>query len=327
MFGPGTAGSQGVMIPAGQHPLAGQRRAGGLWHEALLCRGAAECVTGIARFIREGLRQSEPTWVAVSPVLGDGLRHILDPRTPVTFCDITELGRNPGRLIPVMLDFAGAHAGSCPRFVSEPVWAGRASAEITEAARHEALTGLAFADIAAGMLCVYNVSGLGPDAVGCAERTHPVIVSGGRAQASPRYAGTGVIPRQYDLPLPQPPASAARLAYSRDLRPVRALVARYAADGGLPPHRASDLTLAVSEVAANTLRHASGDGTLLAWRGDAGIVCQVTDSGVIRDPLAGRRRPDAAAAGQGLWVVNQLCDLVQLRSGPAGTTIRMHVLV
>lgn len=325
MFGPDTVGSQGLMIPAGQPPLTGQRQTGGLWHEALLCGGAADCVTGMARFIRQGLRQSEPVWVAVSPSLGDRLRHILDPRTPVAFWDITELGRNPGRIIPVMLDFAGAHAGSCPRFVSEPVWSGRAGAEITEAARHEALAALAFASIAAEMLCVYDVSGLGPDAVGCAEQTHPVIVSGGRAQASPRYAGAGVIPRPYDLPLPPPPASAVRLAYSRDLRPVRALVDRYAADGGLPPHRVSDLTLAVSEVAANTLRHSGGDGTLLAWQDDGGIVCQVTDSGIIGDPLAGRHRPDSAMSGQGLWVVNQLCDLVQLRSGPAGTMIRMHV--
>src|SRR5262249_2600164 len=149
--------------------------------------------------------------------------------------------------IPAMLEFAEAHAGTCPRFVTEPVWAGRDFAEITEAARHEVLAGLAFAGTPAEILCVYNVSGAGPDAVGCAERTHPVVVSGGQAHQSPRYAGAGAIPRQYDLPLPMPPVSAARLAYSRDLRPVRALVARYAADGGLPPYRVSDLTLAVSE--------------------------------------------------------------------------------
>ena len=30
------------------------------------------------------------------------------------------------------------------------------------------------------------------------------------------------------------------------------------------------------------------------------------------------------AGGRGLWIANQLCDLVQVRSGAAGTTVRLH---
>ena len=29
--------------------------------------------------------------------------------------------------------------------------------------------------------------------------------------------------------------------------------------------------------------------------------------------------------GRGLWIVNQLCDLVQIRSAPSGTVVRVHV--
>jgi hypothetical protein len=29
--------------------------------------------------------------------------------------------------------------------------------------------------------------------------------------------------------------------------------------------------------------------------------------------------------GNGLWVVNQVCDLVQARTGRAGTTTRLHM--
>ena len=32
-------------------------------------------------------------------------------------------------------------------------------------------------------------------------------------------------------------------------------------------------------------------------------------------------------AGRGLWLVHELCDLVQLRSSPAGTVVRMHMQV
>jgi hypothetical protein len=55
-------------------------------------------------------------------------------------------------------------------------------------------------------------------------------------------------------------------------------------------------------------------------------VTEVSFETSLDDPLAGRRRPDADAVdGRGLWLINQVCDLVELRSGPSGTTLRMHV--
>jgi len=51
----------------------------------------------------------------------------------------------------------------------------------------------------------------------------------------------------------------------------------------------------------------------------------VHDVGRITDPLAGRVRHGPDDSGHGLWLVNQVCDLVELRSGDAGTTVRMHM--
>ena len=31
------------------------------------------------------------------------------------------------------------------------------------------------------------------------------------------------------------------------------------------------------------------------------------------------------ATGRGLWLANQLCNLVQIRSSPEGTTVRLHM--
>ncbi len=50
------------------------------------------------------------------------------------------------------------------------------------------------------------------------------------------------------------------------------------------------------------------------------------DRGWISEPLVGRRPPALERqSGRGLWLANQLCDLVQLRSTPDGTTVRLHV--
>ena len=44
------------------------------------------------------------------------------------------------------------------------------------------------------------------------------------------------------------------------------------------------------------------------------------------DACAGRRRPRwDSTDGRGLWLINQVCDLVELRSRGGETVLRMHV--
>jgi hypothetical protein len=55
-------------------------------------------------------------------------------------------------------------------------------------------------------------------------------------------------------------------------------------------------------------------------------VCGIRDRGRIDESLAGRERPTAERhSRRGLWIANQLCDLVQLRTFPAGTAVRLHM--
>ncbi len=109
------------------------------------------------------------------------------------------------------------------------------------------------------------------------------------------------------------------------LEPVRRFVAGQVA-GALGPQELTDLLQAVTEAAANSLVHGGGAGTLRVWPVGDGVVCEVRDRGWVRELLVGRIRPSLdRESGRGLWMVNQLCDLVQLRSSPAGTLLRMHV--
>jgi hypothetical protein len=66
---------------------------------------------------------------------------------------------------------------------------------------------------------------------------------------------------------------------------------------------------------------------LRASLGDLGGRVQFADTGVIEDPLVGRRMPPAdRSGGRGVWLMNQLSDLVELRSGPpTGTVVRIHM--
>jgi anti-sigma regulatory factor (Ser/Thr protein kinase) len=119
------------------------------------------------------------------------------------------------------------------------------------------------------------------------------------------------------------------LAFDRDgLGEARRLVARRAAEAGLAGARAQDLVLAVGEAAANSVRHAGGHGVLRVWEDDGAVVCEVKDPGRVRDPLAGRHLPALDdVGGWGLYIAHQVCDLVQLRSGPQGTVVRMRMRV
>ena len=298
----------------------------GLSHHALFYPGQREFLACIARFAHDGRARSEPVFIAVPGGKGRLVGELLgqDSR-PVAYADMAETGRNPARIIPAVRSFIDQHPGQRIRFVEEPVWPGRSAEERYEVARHEALINFAFAGMAATILCLYAADGLADSVAGTVRHTHPEILTDGRQQASPGYAGADGMARAFERPLPGPPATAEVISYRGDLRPMRRLVENHAGRNGLSEDRTANLVLAASELAANTLRHTSGGGTLRVWHTRLEILCQVEDEGWITDPLAGRRRRPAAEPGHGLWLVNQVCDLVELRSGQAGTTVRLHM--
>jgi anti-sigma regulatory factor (Ser/Thr protein kinase) len=113
-----------------------------------------------------------------------------------------------------------------------------------------------------------------------------------------------------------------------DLALVRMFVSDHAKRAGFDKERLSDLVLAVNELATNSMRHGGGRGLLSVWRENGTFLCEVHDRGRITDPLAGRELPPALdGGGRGLWLVNHLCDLVQVRSSEAGNVIRLHMSI
>jgi anti-sigma regulatory factor (Ser/Thr protein kinase) len=299
-----------------------------LRHVAFFYRDQAERRAQILSLVRGGLARGEPTFVALPGDEASLVAGHLDAEPGELVCaDITGPGRNPGRLIPEVRAFIDKHADQRVLVVGEACWPGRSPAELREATRHEALMNLAFARSAATITCAYDATRLPPSAIADATWTHPEYLTDGEPVTAPRHKPAWEVPSDCDRPLPPAPGSAESLAYDTDLAPVRRLVERHARGASLGPDRLADLVLAASEVAANTLDHTRSGGTFQIWRDGDEILCEVHDHGWITDPLAGRVRRGPDGRGHGLYLVNQVCDLVEVRTGQTGTTIRMHMRV
>ncbi|HEX5202432.1 anti-sigma factor RsbA family regulatory protein [Paractinoplanes rhizophilus] len=299
-------------------------------HPGLLYREPGGFLDGTVPFVRAAVEAGDPVLVALPGDHLGLLRDALDGVAGrVVFADMATAGRNPGRILPsVLLPFAAAHAGHRVSIVGEPVWAGRTEAERPACAQHEALINAAFAGADASILCPYDEAALGPAAIADAWRTHPVMISRGDRMPSPWYDGDPIATAEaVNAALPPPPAEAESVGYEglRDLSVVRSFVRRRAA-AVLGPDRTQGMVLAMHELATNTIKHAGGPGRVTVWTEPGRIVCQVDDRGHITDPLAGRRLPPPLSpCGRGLLMVNQVCDLVRVCTGPAGTTVRVHM--
>ncbi|MGE5133487.1 MAG: anti-sigma factor RsbA family regulatory protein [Gemmatimonadota bacterium] len=298
-----------------------------LQHGLFFYRAPAEFIAAVLGFVQDGVAAGEAVLVAATGPDLVRLRAQLDGQSEhVTWADMSGTGINPRRITAAMRAFAEDHPGRPLRYVQEPAWPTRAPAELCEVIRHEALVNLALAGLPASILCGYDTR-LPAATLASAERVHPLLAEHGQWRPSPPYTPAVPIPPDCDQPLGLPPAAAAVLAYREDQVTVRRFAAEQAELAGLPGDRVMDLVIAIGELAGNTLAHTRGPGTLAVWTTGGELVCQLHDSGEIADPLAGSRRPDPAApgGGRGLWVVHQLCDLVETRSGPAGTTTRLHM--
>jgi anti-sigma regulatory factor (Ser/Thr protein kinase) len=153
----------------------------------------------------------------------------------------------------------------------------------------------------------------------------PVLMRDGSAHPSATFMSAGGLTGG-ESPLPEPPAGLEVLTYREDPGEARAFVRRQGHAAGLREPRLTDLVIAVGELAANTLRHTGGPGTVRVWAAGPEVICEVHDSGHIRDALAGTRRPASdIGRGRGLWVVHQVCDLVEMRTSRTGTTFRLHI--
>lgn len=284
----------------------------GFLHDAFVYDCDDEFVRRTAPFVQAGLDGGEAVLVALPPTRIAKLRSALGTGSDqVAFVDITSAGRNPARLIPLWRNVLDQYAGRPVRGLGEPAYPGRTAAELAEAALHEALLNLVFeGEREFRLLCPYDVSMVTPS------------VAENHSGPLPDAA----IEEIFRTALPGVPAVADRLEFGlAELTAVRQWLTARARLRGLSGARLDDLVLALHEICTNSIRFGGGRGTLSLWSDNDGLVIDVADQGRIDDLLVGRVLPPVnGLGGRGVWLANQLCDLVQIRSGAGFTQVRLH---
>ncbi|MFD5538633.1 anti-sigma factor RsbA family regulatory protein [Streptomyces sp. NPDC127079] len=311
------------MTPSSSTPLEGT----GYRHELYPYSGSDEFVAGTLGFIQEALDGDEAVVVAVPQDKASLLRAEIRENDTVRYVDTSRVARHPGRLIAAWQEWIKDQVseGRPVRGIGESPWDQvRNAAEAEELRYHEWLLNKAFAHGPAWwLLCPYDVARDQAAVAGMA-RCHPQIRRGGRTVPSEDYDARAPYPF---VALTDPCDPYDEFLYSSgDLPALREKIAACAEQHGLTGRRLRELHLAATEVASNSIRHGGGQGVLRTWSEERRLVCEFRDAGYLEDPLAGRTMPTARqVGGRGLWLVHQLCDLVEIRSTPdEGTTIRLH---
>jgi anti-sigma regulatory factor (Ser/Thr protein kinase) len=270
----------------------------------------------------QAVQDDEQVMFLVSADKGDELKDRLGDRPgDITYLAMDEHVRNPARLITLIDGFrSGADGRRCVS-VYEPAFGGT-SASLAETRFGESvLNSPVLQSWNLALLCLYDTSTLDDTALSDMRRSHPAV-RGEEANSAyePELAGT-----LFAEALPDVPSGAVtHEVVGRDLAAAREFVRSNGAD--LAPDRREDLVLAANEVITNSVQHGGGRCRMAMWDEDDSVVCNVQDAGHITDPLVGRLAPTAqATAGRGLWLANHLCDLVQIRSSQAGTTVRLRM--
>ena len=303
-------------------------------HEALFYGDWTEFVTGTVPFILDGIAADEPVLVVESPEKIELIRTALGGDADnVLFADMAQVGSNPARIIPAWEDFVRENGGEGKRLrgIGEPIWNGRSSDELVECQLHESLLNVAFGSGQPWwLLCPYDTSQLDDDVLDEALRSHEYVMDArSNSRESTVFRGIEGSGLPFDAPLRDLMSGSRGVMFDADtLLRMRRSIARFATSAGCSAGRATQLVTAVNEVATNSIVHGGGQGALRMWRDGNMVIAELRDAGRYAQPLGDRTRPGSRPAdARGLWLANQLCDLVQIRTLDEGTVVRLHMKV
>ena len=114
------------------------------------------------------------------------------------------------------------------------------------------------------------------------------------------------------------------------LSALRTATQACAAKAGMSEERATDIVIALHELAANAVRHGAGSGRLRIWDHVGALYCRIDDDGPAGAGSGGAGSGGAGGTnladrwprepGHGLWLAKQVADQMTLRCDARGTS-------
>jgi hypothetical protein len=308
-------------------------------HWACVYDDDQQLVDTAAPFLAAGLAAGQPVLAVTTRANLELIGAALGERAgDVDYAESAFFGRRPAQRVAAFYRYWTRHAdarrdgrtgrSAGVRILAEPVWAGRSAREVAAWTRMESALNVVLAPASVSMICPYDTRTLGADIIADALRTHPAQITGPDQSPSPDFTDPVEFARSCDTgPLAQPPADAATFRFDGDLRGLRRFIASRADAHGVTGARAEMLVLAVSEVGAYLKNQGPGTAAVRAWEQPGAVVCDFRQPGTsISDPFLGLRPASLEpGAGDGLWLANQVCDWMDIRSGADGCAIQLQV--
>jgi MEDS: MEthanogen/methylotroph, DcmR Sensory domain len=309
------------------------RASGAFKHAACIYSDDSQFLDTALPFLADGLAVGEPVLAVTNPANLELLGAALGEHSgEVDYAESAFFGRRPPRRVAAFYRYwKGSQGGSRSgrvRILAEPVWAGRSAREITAWTRMEAALNVTLASTSISMICPYDARTTDPGIIADALRTHPVQVAGSEQSPSPQYSDPAAFARSCDArPLAQPPGDAETFAFDGDLRGLRRFIVGSAGGHGVAGDRADMMVLAVSEVGAFLKSRGPAGAVVRTWEQPGAVVCDFRQPGAsIDDPFLGLRPAELVPGdGDGLWLANQICDWMDIRSGAEGCTIQLQI--
>jgi anti-sigma regulatory factor (Ser/Thr protein kinase) len=288
-------------------------------------RGPDELISSCLAIVQDGRARDARVLFLISAHKIAALHGALNGSSQdVALVAVDEHGRNPARITTMLDSFQATASGRHCVGVNEPVFAGRSRAALAEAQFADSVLNSAhLRSWPLSIVCLYDAGTLDEPSLATMRRSHPAI----RGQQDNDSFDAGLAAVTFAAPLePAPDDAQWRDVYGDELVATRRYVREQGSARQLSGERLEDLVLAAHEIVTNSVRHGGGQCRVGLWSDDDSVVCEIRDDGAITDPLLGRLAPPPGALrGRGLWLANQLCDLVQIRSGSHGTMVRLHV--
>ncbi|MFI6919698.1 anti-sigma factor RsbA family regulatory protein [Nonomuraea spiralis] len=213
--------------------------------------------------------------------------------------------------------------------VGEPVWTGLSEPRVQDLIRYDSVINAALAAAPLVMMCLYDQRHVPEPVRELTPVVHPLLLGAGGETASSLFVEPHDLVLDGDhAPFPEPGPGAHTVRFTaRELKRLRQTVGDYARTAGMDRNLISSLVLGVSEVAANSIEHGAGFGTITMWVEGRELVCEIADpGGALDDPLPGYIPPEPESPrGYGLWISRQLCDRVRLRHEGGVSRVRLHL--